>query len=127
MKDRLGREIDYVRISLTDRCNFNCVYCAAGSVLRIPKEMMMSFEEIELVVKVMSELGIKHVRLTGGEPLLRKNIETLIEKIRKSITKTMLHGITQKEFYEKYSKKQKRHILKRKEKLHFMDQKLMSR
>lgn len=98
MKDRLGREIDYVRISLTDRCNFNCVYCAAGSVLRIPKEMMMSFEEIELVVKVMSELGIKHVRLTGGEPLLRKDIETLIEKIRK-IDSIETIGLTTNGYY----------------------------
>ena len=98
MKDKLGREIDYVRISLTDRCNFNCVYCAAGSVLRIPKEMMMSFEEIELVVKVMSELGIKHVRLTGGEPLLRKDIETLIEKIRK-IDSIETIGLTTNGYY----------------------------
>jgi len=98
MKDKLGREIDYVRISLTDRCNFNCLYCAAGSVLRIPKEMVLSFEEIELLVKVMSELGIKHVRLTGGEPLLRKDIETLIEKIRK-IDSIETIGLTTNGYY----------------------------
>lgn len=83
MKDKFGREIDYLRISVTDRCNFSCVYCKAGAVSHIPKETLMSYEEIQLFVKVVSDLGIKHVRLTGGEPLLRKDIEILIEKIRK--------------------------------------------
>ncbi|MGB9857531.1 MAG: GTP 3',8-cyclase MoaA [Dictyoglomaceae bacterium] len=82
MKDRFGREINYLRISLTDRCNFNCVYCKVKDTPLIPKENILSFEEIEEIIKVMAELGIKYIRLTGGEPLLRREIESLIYRIK---------------------------------------------
>ena len=79
MKDRFGRNIDYLRISLTDRCNLRCVYCMpeAGVETRDHDEIL-SFEEIERVVEVAARCGIKHVRFTGGEPLVRKGAQDLI-------------------------------------------------
>ena len=73
MKDRFGRNIDYLRISLTDRCNLRCVYCMpeAGVETREHDEIL-SFEEIVQVVEVAAPCGIKHLRFTGGEPLARR-------------------------------------------------------
>ena len=87
MKDNFGRNIDYLRISLTDRCNLRCVYCMPEcGVDSIPHNEILRLEEIEHVVKIASELGIKHIRLTGGEPLVRRGIERLIYNL-KSIDK----------------------------------------
>lgn len=79
MKDRFGRTIDYLRISLTDRCNLRCVYCMPeeGVEARSHDEIL-SFEEIVRVVEVAAQYGIKHLRLTGGEPLVRKDVPTLV-------------------------------------------------
>ncbi len=79
MQDRFGRTIDYLRISLTDRCNLRCVYCMPeeGVVPRSHDEIL-SFEEIVRVVKVAAAGGIEHLRFTGGEPLVRKGITDLI-------------------------------------------------
>lgn len=79
MKDRFGRNIDYLRISLTDRCNLRCVYCMpeAGVETREHDEIL-SFEEIVRVVEVAARCGIKHLRFTGGEPLVRKGAQDLI-------------------------------------------------
>lgn len=80
--DSYGRSIEYLRISVTDRCNFNCIYCQSKKSWKwLPPEEILSFEEIEKVAKVSSELGVKRIRLTGGEPLLRKDIEILIKKL----------------------------------------------
>lgn len=82
-RDALGRSIDYLRISVTERCNFRCVYCmpAEGITLR-PHEAMMSYDEIARLVRIAAaRFGIRHVRLTGGEPLARKHIEELVEEI----------------------------------------------
>src|SRR3989338_3722006 len=82
MIDTFGRPIDYLRISVTDRCNFQCVYCvpAEGWPL-MSKEKLISFEEITLVAKLFLQLGGRKIRLTGGEPLLRKNITTLVSML----------------------------------------------
>jgi len=78
--DPLGRKIEYLRISVTDRCNFKCIYCFTHQNWKwVPYEEILKFEEIEKIVKVAAKLGVKRVRLTGGEPLLRKNIEFLIK------------------------------------------------
>lgn len=75
-------KIDYLRISLTDRCNFNCVYCRPKEKVKIRnKSELLSFEEIEKIVNLTATLGIRKVRLTGGEPLLRKDLPTLVKMI----------------------------------------------
>ncbi len=80
--DTLGRKITYLRISVTDKCNFRCLYCIGKKKIKwMPHEEILRFEEIEEIVKTAVSLGIIHVRLTGGEPLLKKDIEVLVEKL----------------------------------------------
>ena len=82
MLDRFNRNIDYLRISVTDRCNLRCRYCMPEEgVDFIPHEEIMRFEEIKEVVEVAVEMGVKKVRLTGGEPLVRKGIVDLVRMI----------------------------------------------
>lgn len=82
MKDSHGRTIDYLRISLTDRCNFRCIYCMPEEgVCGIPHDEILRLEEIEDIVRVGARLGIRSVRLTGGEPLVRKGVTELVESI----------------------------------------------
>ncbi|MGE5543954.1 MAG: GTP 3',8-cyclase MoaA [Bacillota bacterium] len=82
MLDRLGRDINYLRISVTDRCNLRCRYCMPpeGISLKEHREIL-SFEEIEKLVRVGTELGLRKVRLTGGEPLIRRNLPDLVYAI----------------------------------------------
>ena len=84
--DRFGRPVRDLRLSVTDRCNFRCTYCMPKEVFGpdhefLPRDQLLSFEEIESVVEAFVELGVHKVRITGGEPLLRKGIESLIEMI----------------------------------------------
>ena len=82
MKDSHGRVIDYLRISLTDRCNFRCVYCMPESgVCSMGHDEILRIEEIERLVRVAAGLGIRSVRLTGGEPLVRKGVVDLVGAI----------------------------------------------
>lgn len=82
MKDSHGRTIDYLRISLTDRCNFRCIYCMpADGVCALAHDEILRIEEIEQIVRVAAEHGIRSVRLTGGEPLVRKGVVELVESI----------------------------------------------
>ena len=83
MKDHLGREIDYLRISVTDRCNLRCIYCmpAEGVEWKSHNEMLR-IEEIARVARIAAEEGIRKVRLTGGEPLVKKGIVSLITDIK---------------------------------------------
>lgn len=81
--DRYGRPVRDLRISVTDRCNFRCTYCMPKSVFGLdheflPRDQLLSFEEIAEVVRAFAGLGVNKVRITGGEPLLRKGIERLI-------------------------------------------------
>lgn len=83
MKDSFGREIDYLRISVTDRCNLRCVYCMPEEgVEPISHADVLSYEEAVRLVRIFAELGIKNVRLTGGEPLVRRGIESLVSEIK---------------------------------------------
>lgn len=81
MRDSFGREITYMRVSVTDLCNLRCRYCAPG-VQRKRHDEIMSEEEILALIKTASELGIRKIRFTGGEPLLRKNIVALCRMTR---------------------------------------------
>ena len=79
--DKHGRHIDYVRLSLTDRCDFRCVYCMSEEMTFLPRNQILSLEEIYKVAKAFTELGVNKIRLTGGEPLVRNNVMSLIENI----------------------------------------------
>jgi cyclic pyranopterin phosphate synthase len=84
LKDSYGRAIRDLRVSLTDRCNFRCFYCLPhGEPPIAPKEQMLSYEEIEYVCEIFVSLGIQKIRLTGGEPMMRRDIETIIQKLAK--------------------------------------------
>src|SRR5260370_3721162 len=79
--DSFGRLHKNLRISVTDRCNIRCVYCMPEQVEFLPRAALLSFEEIERLVRIAVTLGIDKVRLTGGEPLVRRNLPTLVEKL----------------------------------------------
>ncbi len=82
MYDRFNRHINYLRISVTDRCNFRCEYCMPAEGLPLKKhDDILSFNEIYDVVKAGTELGIRKIRITGGEPLVRKDLPVLIKKL----------------------------------------------
>src|SRR5258708_34115731 len=82
LKDSYNRPIRDLRVSLTDRCNFRCFYCLPhGEPPIAPKEQMLSYEEIEYVCDIFVELGIEKIRLTAGEPMMRRDIETIIQKL----------------------------------------------
>src|SRR5229473_8666041 len=82
--DRLGRPLETLRVSVTDRCNFRCVYCMPKEVFGreyefLERSQLLSLEEIARVAKVFARLGVRTVRITGGEPLVRRNVEYLVE------------------------------------------------
>lgn len=79
MIDPFGRTISYLRVSVTDRCDFRCVYCMAEDMTFLPKADLLSLEEIERLCAAFIRLGVKKLRLTGGEPLVRRNVMSLIE------------------------------------------------
>ncbi len=79
--DQFGRTVDYIRLSITDRCDFRCVYCMSEDMTFLPREEVLSLEECARIVRVFVALGVKKVRITGGEPLVRKNALWLFEEI----------------------------------------------
>ncbi len=81
--DSFGRHIDYIRISITDRCDFRCVYCMTEDMTFLPRSKILSLEEIAILCEIFVDLGINKIRLTGGEPLVRKNVTRLIKQIGK--------------------------------------------
>ena len=84
MLDSFDREINYMRISVTDRCNLKCLYCIPEEeIIKKYHNDILRYEEIYSIVKEASKLGVSKVRITGGEPLVRKNIEELIKMIRR--------------------------------------------
>lgn len=82
MQDKYGREIHYLRLSVTDKCNLRCKYCMPDGVTKCAHEDVLSYEEMIRIINIMAKLGIDAVRVTGGEPLVKKNLERLIEKIK---------------------------------------------
>ncbi len=79
--DKFNRVVDYVRISVTDRCDFRCVYCMSEDMTFLPRKQILTLEEIELIAQAFVELGVKKIRLTGGEPLVRNGVTQLVKKI----------------------------------------------
>ena len=83
LRDQFGRQIQYLRISVTDRCNFRCLYCMPlAGVEWLPKSDILSYEEIARVVAQLAPLGLRRLRITGGEPTLRPELWRLIEMLR---------------------------------------------
>jgi len=83
--DPFGREVNYLRVSVTDRCDFRCTYCMSENMTFLPKKDILSLEELETICNVFIKLGTKKIRLTGGEPLVRKGILNLIKNLGKKI------------------------------------------
>jgi GTP 3',8-cyclase len=79
--DQFGRTVDYIRLSITDRCDFRCVYCMAEDMTFLPRDEVLSLEECARLVKIFVDLGVSKVRITGGEPLVRKNAMWLFEEV----------------------------------------------
>jgi cyclic pyranopterin phosphate synthase len=83
LRDQWGRSIEYLRISITDRCNFRCVYCMPQEGLQwLPKAEILSYEEITEVVRQLAPLGLRRLRITGGEPTIRPDLEALIRQLK---------------------------------------------
>lgn len=83
LRDQYNRNLNYLRLSVTDRCNLKCRYCMPSNPIQIPIEQMLTLEEMCHLVRIGSELGITKVRLTGGEPLVRKDIVALVRRLSK--------------------------------------------
>ena len=94
MLDPFGRTISYLRVSVTDRCDFRCTYCMSENMTFLPKKDLLTLEELERLCTVFINLGVKKLRLTGGEPLVRKNIMNLIASLSRHITSGKLKELT---------------------------------
>jgi GTP 3',8-cyclase len=81
--DQFGRRVDYIRLSITDRCDFRCQYCMAEEMTFLPRDEVLSLEECARLVKVFVRMGVRKVRFTGGEPLVRKNALWLFQEVGK--------------------------------------------
>ena len=81
--DKFGRQVTYVRISVTDRCDFRCVYCMSEDMEFLPREQVLTLEEITRLSKAFVELGVTKIRITGGEPLVRKDIVSMLADVAK--------------------------------------------
>lgn len=79
--DQFGRQVDYIRLSITDRCDFRCQYCMSEDMTFLPRDEVLSLEECARIVRAFVELGVTKVRITGGEPLVRKNALWLFEEV----------------------------------------------
>jgi len=79
--DRFGRRVSYLRISVTDRCDFRCVYCMAEDMTFLPRQQVLTLEEIQQIAAAFVSLGVSKIRLTGGEPLVRRNLLSLCEQL----------------------------------------------
>jgi cyclic pyranopterin phosphate synthase len=83
MQDSFGRSIEYLRISVTDKCNLRCIYCMPEAGLPwLKHEQILSYEEIAAIVRIMAGMGLRRVRLTGGEPLVRRNLPQLVRLLK---------------------------------------------
>ncbi len=92
--DPFGRSIDYVRLSVTDRCDFRCVYCMAEQMTFLPKGDLLSLEELERLGKALIRRGVRRIRLTGGEPLVRRDVMQLITALGAEVQAGRLQELT---------------------------------
>ena len=94
MIDPFGRTISYLRVSVTDRCDFRCTYCMAEDMAFLPKRDLLSLEELDRLCTVFIEKGVRKLRLTGGEPLVRKNVMHLVRQISRHLRSGALDELT---------------------------------
>ena len=94
MIDPFGRHITYLRVSVTDRCDFRCVYCMAEDMTFLPKAEVLSLEELERLCSAFVRRGVRKLRLTGGEPLVRKNVMSLIRGLGRHLDSGALDELT---------------------------------
>jgi cyclic pyranopterin phosphate synthase len=94
MIDPFGRNITYLRVSVTDRCDFRCTYCMAEDMTFLPKKDLLSLEELDRLCTVFIEKGVRKLRLTGGEPLVRKNIMHLVRQLSRHLSSGALDELT---------------------------------
>lgn len=92
--DNFGRTIDYLRVSVTDRCDFRCTYCMSENMTFLPRSELLSLEELDRLCSAFIARGVKRLRLTGGEPLVRKNIMYLFETLSRHLETGALEEIT---------------------------------
>lgn len=94
MVDPFGRHINYLRVSVTDRCDFRCVYCMAEHMTFLPKQELLTLEELDRLCTAFVSRGVKKLRITGGEPLVRKNILWLFERLGRHLATGQLDELT---------------------------------
>ncbi|MEP4424022.1 MAG: GTP 3',8-cyclase MoaA, partial [Nitratireductor sp.] len=94
MIDPFGRTIDYLRVSVTDRCDFRCTYCMAEDMTFLPKKDLLTLEELDRLCSAFVEKGVRKLRLTGGEPLVRKNIMHLVRELSRHLKSGALEELT---------------------------------
>lgn len=94
MIDPFGRTITYLRVSVTDRCDFRCVYCMSEQMTFLPRKELLTLEELDRLCTVFIEKGVRKLRLTGGEPLVRKNLMHLIEQLSRHLRSGALEELT---------------------------------
>ena len=94
MIDPFDRAVNYIRISVTDRCDFRCVYCMAENMTFLPKKDLLTLEELDRLSTAFIELGVKKIRLTGGEPLVRRDIMTLFHSLGRHLETGALEELT---------------------------------
>lgn len=94
MIDPFGRSIDYLRVSVTDRCDFRCAYCMSEDMTFLPKAEVLSLEELERLCRTFIDLGVRKLRITGGEPLVRRNVMWLFEQLGRQLDNGRLDELT---------------------------------
>ena len=94
MIDPFGREITYLRVSVTDRCDLRCVYCMAEDMTFLPKRDLLTLEELDRLCSAFVDLGVRKLRLTGGEPLVRRNVMSLIKSLGRHLETGKLDELT---------------------------------
>lgn len=94
MQDTFGRPITYLRVSVTDRCDFRCFYCMSEEMTFLPREDLLSIEELDQVCSTFIERGVRKIRLTGGEPLVRRGIMEFIARLSRHKDSGLLDEIT---------------------------------
>ena len=92
--DPFGRAVNYLRISVTDRCDFRCTYCMSENMTFLPKRDLLTLEELERICGAFIDKGVRKIRLTGGEPLVRRNVMHLIENLGKRVGNGSLDELT---------------------------------
>ncbi|MDO7631205.1 MAG: radical SAM protein, partial [Loktanella sp.] len=92
--DPFARTIDYLRVSVTDRCDFRCVYCMSENMTFLPKKELLTLEELDRMCSAFVRMGVKKLRITGGEPLVRRGIMTFFETMARHLETGALRELT---------------------------------